>query len=81
METLAQSPENIASLKTIDILLNSISDLSLKLDIWKAQNIYFSIAKNFLNSMNWKAEKKDANADQWVKLFENIGNHLNVRSG
>lgn len=80
MEKLPQAPEDISLLKLIKDWLAVSSALQLKLDIWKAQNIYLSIDKQFSGPMRKKAEKEDEVANEWVKHFDDVGHYLGVKS-
>lgn len=80
MEEFNKKPDDPATLETINILLSNIHILQLKLDIWKAQNIYFATAKQMYSDMRDKASQNDSHARQWVDLFDTLGSHLNIRS-
>jgi hypothetical protein len=79
MEKLNEQPENIQLFETIEEIMGVIKPLSLSLDLWKAQNIYFSISRNFYNSMKEKAERGDTQAEQWVDDFLKLGEYLHVK--
>jgi hypothetical protein len=70
--------DDISLLQTIDSLFRILKALDLELNLWKAQNIYFSIDKKMGSVMHKKAQKGDQTAQNWVKHFENIGNFLHV---
>lgn len=58
------------------VLLNKILEilfrLEIKLDVWKAQNLYFSILKGF------KSKKRRYQNKEWKKAFLKLGELLNV---
>ncbi|GBD96530.1 MAG TPA: DUF3536 domain-containing protein [Nitrospirae bacterium] len=79
MGKLLEQPEDMNLFeKTVDIL-EAIKPLSLSLNLWKAQNIYFSIGKSFYGTMKEKAEKGDDLAGKWVENFRKLGFHLQVK--
>jgi hypothetical protein len=80
MKVLYARPEDIALLRTIVSIFKILHPLSLKLRLWKAQNIHFSIGKRLYSRMQERAEKKDKAAKEWVKYFDMLGNYLRVRS-
>jgi len=79
MEKLAQAPENVFLLEKIQKALTILSVLSLELDLWKAQNICFSIGKLLYEEMREKADRNDQLAKKWVDLFVGVEKHLRVK--
>lgn len=79
MERLFQTPEDVSLLETIEAIFKILSALPLELDIWKAQNIYFSIGQQLYAEMGERAEKGDETAEKWVEHFNSLGNYLSVR--
>jgi RNase P subunit RPR2 len=59
--------------------LKLLISLSVELDLWKAQNTYFSIMKNLYRSMQERAEKGEDLAKRWIELFHRLGNQLHVK--
>ncbi len=79
MEGLSKAPEEGSFLETLEALFGILSQLSLELDLWRAQNIYFSIGKQCYGSMRERADRKDQIAKKWVDLFDSVGQYLHVR--
>lgn len=79
MEKLSQTPEDVPALENIEVILRILSALPLELDMWKAQNVYFSIGKQLYGGMREKAEKGDNNAKEWIKHFNSLGHYLQVK--
>ncbi len=79
MEKLAQAPENVYLLERLQKVLTILSVLSLELDLWKAQNICFSIGKLLYEEMREKADQNDQLAKKWVDLFVGLEKHLRVK--
>jgi len=80
MERLSQTPEDVSLLEPIEAIFRILSALPLELDLWKTQNIYFSIGKQLYSRMREKAEKGDQAAKKWVEHFNSLENYLHVRS-
>lgn len=78
MRRLDQQPKNIALVETIEAVLNVLSQLSLDLDLWKAQNIYFAIGKKYYHERKAQA-KVDELARKWIVSFDKLGTILQVR--
>ncbi len=79
MEELSRSPADASLLETARITLEILGALSLKLNLWEAQNIYFSIGKQLYNDMLDRAEKGEPDSKRWVEHFNGLGYHLGVR--
>ena len=61
------------------LLDTSLQLLSLDLDLWRAQNVYFSVASQHFVSMKEKADQEDLGAQKWVELFHSLEHNLHVR--
>ncbi|MBI5665144.1 MAG: DUF3536 domain-containing protein [Nitrospirae bacterium] len=79
MEKLHENPEHIRLFELVKDTLEALTPLCLQLNLWKAQNIYFSIRKNHFAGMKKKAETGDSFAAGWVVAFSKLGHHLHVK--
>ncbi len=79
MDKIHQQSEDLQLFEKIDKTLEILKPLSLSLDLWKAQNKYFSIGKNSYNTMKEKAANGDSLAKSWIESFFKLGNYLNVK--
>ena len=79
MQRLSKAPEDSNLLETIVDVLKAFSLISLELDLWKSQNIYFSICTNQFDEMEKRSDQGDENAKQWLGYFSKMGAYLNVR--
>lgn len=79
MERLYEQPEEIKLYDKIVDVLELIAPLSVPLDLWKAQNIYFSIGKGLYSTMKEKAEHGDMFAEKWTEGFRKLGSHIHVK--
>ena len=75
MEQISKDPEDLSRFESAVELLKIITALPLDLNLWKAQNIYFSIGKQ----MRPKAEQHDELATRWLTGFNSLGGYLKVR--
>jgi len=80
MKTLTQKPEDLSLLKTIEELFRIAHDLSLQLNLWKSQNMYFFLTKKHYQEFRNKAENGDREAQKWIRHIQNIGNYLGVKA-
>jgi hypothetical protein len=79
MEKLLSHPEVAEVLERIDDVMETLKPLSLPLDLWKAQNIYFSLGKEHFASMNERAQREGGSAARWVECFLKLGRYLHVK--
>ena len=77
MRRLFEHPDDIRLMERITTAFELLDQLSLDLDLWKAQNIYFAMGRRIYPNIAGQA-KGDELARQWVVLFERLGNVLQV---
>ncbi len=78
MGRLQTIPENTQLLETINKLLQSLDTLALELNMWEAQNIYFSVGKKTYTDMHTKKQAGDSSAAQWLQEFDQLGHYLRI---
>ncbi len=79
MEKLRDQPEDISIIERIIDTLETITPLSLSLKLWKAQNTYFLVWKDFYGAMKEKADAGDEFSGQWIEGFMKLGDYLRVK--
>ncbi|MFH1458306.1 MAG: DUF3536 domain-containing protein [Candidatus Omnitrophota bacterium] len=79
MEGFSQQPDNVDAMQSFTEFIKAIEVLPLKLDLWKAQNIYFSLSRNLLDSMQKKARENQEHAKKWLEDFNRLGDCLKVK--
>jgi len=80
MEKLMEKPDDITLLQTVSQIVKALNDIHLGLDLWKSQNILFSISRLHLGEQRARAEKGDMAAKKWMELFESLENDMHVRT-
>ena len=78
MNRLSDHPDNIHLMEKIITILELLGQLSLDLDLWKAQNTYFAMGRKIYPDIISRAGT-DELAGRWVKLFEHLGEILQVK--
>ena len=78
MQRLSEIPEDATLLETIGDVLRALSAIPLELDLWKAQNIYFSIGTHRYDEMEKSSDPGDTRAKKWLEHFNRLGEYLNV---
>ena len=79
MEEFSQKPQDVFLLENIEKLLQILSSLPLELNLWKPQNIYFSIGRQLCIKMQKKAKRGNKIAPKWLSHFNTIGSYLKVK--
>ncbi len=79
MIQFSKQPGDLKKLETILKFFQIISKLNLDLNLWQAQNIYFSIGKRLYIVMRESAERGDQNAKKWFECFNELSNYLYVK--
>ena len=77
MKRLSDNPDNIHLLEKIIIILEFLAQLNLDLDLWKVQNIYFSMGRKIYPDILSQAGT-DELSGRWVRFFEHLGVILQV---
>lgn len=80
MENLNEKPDDIARLHIVVQVIKGLNDMHLGLDLWKSQNILFSISRRHFGEMSAMADKGDDSAKKWRELFESLENEMRVRT-
>ncbi len=70
--------ENIQLLELINTVVGILRPIKDICDFWKAQNIYFTIAKTTCEHMQEKSKNGNELADRWINEFNNLGTNLQV---
>ena len=79
MEIFKQQPEILELMEEINTSIQTLNDLSLDLNLWKAQNILFYIVKNGLDNIKKEIENEGGDYSKWVELFNDLEKNLQVR--
>ncbi len=79
MEIFKEQPEITELMEEINTSLQALRELSFDLNLWKAQNILFYIAKNGLNKIKDQIENEGGDYAKWIELFNDLEKNLQVR--
>ncbi|MBU4305659.1 MAG: DUF3536 domain-containing protein [Candidatus Omnitrophica bacterium] len=81
MSAFEQNLDNTEVLEIITKLLAILEPLSLEIDFWKAQNIYFSVRKKVVQKMKEDAQNGNIPVQKWLTLFNRLGDNFKVWTG
>ncbi len=65
-------------MEKITVAFELLEQFNLELDLWQAQNIYFSMARKIYPDISSQSDK-DVLAQRWVAWFERLGDILDVK--
>ncbi|MEO5357974.1 MAG: DUF3536 domain-containing protein [Nitrospirae bacterium YQR-1] len=78
MEALTTQWEYADLYEKIAGVLESLSSIEIEPDLWSAQNSYFTIGREHMESMRERAAFGDKTADNWLSNYKSLGYHLSV---
>jgi alpha-amylase/alpha-mannosidase (GH57 family) len=83
LETMMKGvTSNIGDVLPLQELIEGVNlarSLPFEVDLWKVQNIYWTILQTSYADFKTKAEKGDEAAREWVATFTSLGEHLSIR--
>lgn len=74
-----QGPESVLLIEKIKDAIKVLAGLSLNLDLWRAQNIYFKMRSATFGTTRDKAKTGDYEARRWVLAFNDLGEQLGMK--
>ncbi|MEI7998291.1 MAG: DUF3536 domain-containing protein [Candidatus Omnitrophota bacterium] len=77
MGKLEEHPDDIVLMEKITVTFEALERLNLDLDLWKVQNIYYSMARRIYPDILSQAQN-DQLAQRWVAWFERLGGAVHV---
>ena len=78
---LRSSSRDLALLERIQKLLTLLKELGLDLDVWQAQDTFFTVILSIYAAEQERALGGDSQAQEWVRLAKDIGELLRIRVG
>jgi alpha-amylase/alpha-mannosidase (GH57 family) len=79
MEKVFQNPEDVSLVREIITVLGLLEPLSLNLNFWKAQNIYFSLRGGLKAKKVEGAAQGDESSKERVDSFNELGERLRIK--
>ncbi|MBI5444468.1 MAG: DUF3536 domain-containing protein [Deltaproteobacteria bacterium] len=72
-------PADLARLEAVDAVLRFLRSVPVDLDLWRAQNAYFTAGRRFRTEREEAAARGDGIAQAWLESFNRLGERLRVR--
>ncbi len=80
MERFADDPRDLQLLNAVEGILRILKAPAIELDLMKAQNLHFRIARQLYQTIAEEAGRGDETAKEWISLFDSLGTYLQIRS-
>jgi alpha-amylase/alpha-mannosidase (GH57 family) len=74
-----QDPESVLLLEKIRDAIQILAGLSLSLNLWRAQNIYFKMRRAVFGTTWERARTGDYETRKWVLAFNDLGEQLGIK--
>ena len=75
---LLDNPENVELMARLETAAGLAKNLPFEVNIWKAQNNYYTMLQRLLPEFLERAALGNASAQEWVTHFLNLGSNLSV---
>jgi alpha-amylase/alpha-mannosidase (GH57 family) len=79
MAKVNQEADDIVIFEKIKNVLDLLGSIYVEMDLWEAQNIYFSLAQRLYAGMKGRADAGDELAQRWVTAFLELSPYIRVR--
>jgi hypothetical protein len=80
MEAFASDAEDVSRLPGLIVAVELARSLPFEVNLWKAQNIYWSMLHATYPEFEARARRGDEAAKEWVAKFTSLGEHLSIRT-
>lgn len=80
MEEISADSARPGELERMRDVLKLLRETQVKLNLWKAQNLYFALGKKALPAARKRAEEGDEASRRWAEVFVDMGNYFHVRA-
>jgi hypothetical protein len=79
VQHLAHAPHDMSLLDTLSKVIIRLHELKLKYRLWKIQNKYFRIGRDFINNKAYMRSLGDEEYKKWLLKFKAVGEQLKIR--
>lgn len=81
MARWAERPDDLAALKSVEKAFAVLAPLAMEFDLWRSQNIYFSLGKAAGKNRTARAATGETKLQEWWDLFAEVGRRLHFNPG
>jgi alpha-amylase/alpha-mannosidase (GH57 family) len=81
MDEFASDTADPSLLQELIVAVGVAQSVPFEVNMWKVQNIYWAMLQTAYPDFKARAQQGDKAAEEWVKDFTNLGEHLSIRMG
>ena len=78
MERYTDTPNDIMQLQELIAAIELATSLPFEVNLWKVQNIYYTMLKTIYPTFQKMAERGDKPTEEWITLFNTLGDRLSI---
>jgi hypothetical protein len=78
MERYTDTPNDITLLQELIAAVELARSLPFEVNLWKVQNIYYTMLKTIYPTFQKMAERGDKPTEEWILLFNTLGGRLSL---
>lgn len=78
MKFLKNDPPAVNLMEEVIVFLRILSPLELPINLWKAQNLYLLVGRNFGRQMRDQADRQNKKAQHWMDTYYALGESLKM---
>jgi len=79
LEQFRGEPASLPLLRSAVKIMELLKEIGVEFELWKAQNVFFSLARDVLPDMMKREARGEGEAGEWVEAFRSLEPHLGVR--
>lgn len=78
LEELTRRPRDLKLLRSIGSFLEIVASLPFEVNLWEAQNIFFSLNQSIVPAVRSERKSGDKKAKRWLEAFTQLARNLGV---
>jgi hypothetical protein len=79
LNKMSAEPDDIPRIETIEKMIKILEPLQLNLNLWKSQNLYYSIGRRMIPKMEKRSREGETFVKEWISSYKDLGRTLHVK--
>ncbi len=76
---MIDAPEDVALLERVERLVGLMNELPVHMDLWRAQNIFYLLAKQHYQQIKARSSIADEESIRWIAAFKRLSEYLKIK--
>ncbi|MCL4436542.1 MAG: DUF3536 domain-containing protein [Thaumarchaeota archaeon] len=76
---MIDAPEDVVRLEQVGRLVGLMNELPVHMDLWRAQNIFYLLAKQHYQQIKAKSSMADEESIRWIAAFKRLSEYLKIK--